>query len=294
MRRVAWLWPVVVAALLIAGAPWPQAGNDFRFAIIGDRTGSAAPGVYERVLSDVDRFHPDFAINVGDTIEGGNDASAEREWSQTWAILKPHRFPFYFTPGNHDVWSTVSQRLWERETGRPLSYSFDCQNAHFTVLDNSRSWDLSDEQMAFLSRDLELNQKRDPKFIFFHQPFWLLPLKLQSGQFPLHQLVTKYHVRYVISGHTHQFARMVRDGVVYLVVGSSGGHLRIPAGTDGFAAGWFYQYIAAQVKGAAVELRVHEIGEPFGKGRTFKAEEWGEHGLKLIPGNHEPAPASKE
>lgn len=266
MRRGIWL------LLLVAGEAGAQ--NDFRFAIIGDRTGSAVAGVYERVWREVDRAHPDFVINVGDSIEGGDDATAERQWSAFRDIIAPYkRYPFYYTPGNHDIWSDFSHRLFERATGRPAYYSFDYQDAHFTVLDNSQTEGLSDQQMAFLARDLEQNKNRAPKFVFLHNPFWLLPLKFQSGEFPLHKLVTRYRVNYVISGHTHQFAAMERDGVVYMVVGSSGGHFRGLETGDRFADGWFYQYVLGGVKGRAVEFTIQELGSPFGKERSFKAEE---------------------
>lgn len=286
-RRAPGFWFSMISALLVAAGaalialPAPQ--NSFRFAIIGDRTGTAQPGVYQRVWRDVAGLHPDFAINVGDTIEGGKDTTAEKEWRAVQAIWKPYlRFPYYFTPGNHDIWSDFSRRLWQRATGHPATYSFDYQNAHFTVLDNSQGPFLTDTQMDFLARDLETYKTRSPKFIFFHEPFWLLPLELGSGDFPLHKLAVEYQVACIISGHTHQFARIEKDGVVYLTECSSGGHLRIPTGTDGFAQGWFFGYSMGRVQGTTVEFTVHELGAPFGQGRTFRAENWGPNGPEII------------
>src|SRR5437667_12351532 len=142
--------------------------NNVRFAIIGDRTGEAQPGVYERVWLEVNRAHPDFAINAGDVIQGGNDATAEREWREVQAAWPRNRYPLFFTPGNHDIWSPPSQNLYEKYTGHPPQYSFNYQDAHFTVLDNSRTENLGDDQMKFLERDLEQNREHNPKFIFFH------------------------------------------------------------------------------------------------------------------------------
>ena len=42
-------------AILLAAASAP---NDFRFSILGDRTGDAEPGVYELVWKEVERLHP--------------------------------------------------------------------------------------------------------------------------------------------------------------------------------------------------------------------------------------------
>jgi Icc protein len=251
--------------------PWPAtpaSTSHFRFSIVGDRTGEAQPGVYERVWREVDQLHPDFVINVGDVIEGGNDATAEQEWRTVREVWRLFRYPLYFTPGNHDIWSDASEKLYEKYTGRPPFYSFDYQDAHFTILDNSRTENLSEGQMKFLEQDLDRNRSRNPKFVFFHRPtVWLIPLKFQSD-FALHQLLRKYHVTMVVSGHTHQFARLEKDGIVYLCVGSSGGHLR---GT-GFAQGWFYHHVLATVDGTKVDLMVKEIDAPLGKGRVFEGK----------------------
>ena len=261
--------------------------NDFRFSIIGDRTGTAMPGIYGRTWREIDLMHPDFAINVGDTIEGGNDELAESQWRDlrpTWERFG--RFPLYFTPGNHDIWSARSLEIYKKETRRPNYYSFNYQDAHFTVLDNSRTLDLTDDQLKFLEEDLKANQDRRPKFVFFHKPYWLAFLKLGSGDFRLHQLARKYGVSHVISGHGHQFVRLTRDGIVYMEVGSSGGKLK----GEGFAQGWFYHHVWGHVKDSRVEFSVKELDGPAGKGRMFRAEDWDEKGPKFAADD----PASSE
>jgi Icc protein len=242
---------VAAAAVLLAFAAAKPSRNVFRFCILGDRTGDAQSGIYERVWRDVDAQHPDFVINVGDTIQGGNDATAESEWAALKPLWAHNKFPFYFTPGNHDIWSPASRKIYEKATGHPASYGFDFENAHFTVLDNSQTEDLSDEQMRFLESDLVAHGDRDPKFVFFHKPFWLIPVKFQSAQFPFHQLVKKFGVRYVISGHGHQFLRLLDDGIVYLEAGSSGGKLK----GEGFEKGWFFGYTLVHVVGDKVEIQ---------------------------------------
>ncbi len=273
----------VLAALLFGGVIASQAvtepQNDFHFSIVGDRTGGAHPGVYSRVWREIDLLGPDFVINVGDTIEGMRDDTAESQWEELQPLFDRYRkYPLYFTPGNHDVYSETSRRVYEKETGRPVCYSFDYQQAHFTVLDNSRTEELSEDQLRFLEKDLAAHQDRDPKFVFFHRPFWLVPVRLHSGEFALHRLARKYGVDYVISGHGHFFARLERDGIVYLEVGSSGGHMRGQASTEGFRGGWFYHHVWATVKGTDVKLMVKEVGPPFGEGRMFPASDWGENG----------------
>jgi Icc protein len=262
MPRLGRLWPALFA-LTLAAAP----SDDFRFCILGDRTGEAKPGVYEQAWAEIGREHPDFVITVGDTIQGGSDRTAEAEWRRLRPLWR--RFPFYFTPGNHDIWSDTSRRIYEKETGRPAAYSFNYKNAHFTVLDNSGSLELRAKQIEFLTRDLEQNRAREPKFVFFHQPFWLIPLKLQYTGFPFHKLMQKYHVSYVVSGHVHQYDRMEADGVAYLMIGSSGGHLRGHDPAKDFKDGWFYQYLLMTIKSNQIEATVKELDPPNGQGRKF-------------------------
>ena len=100
-----------------------------------------------------------FVINVGDTIQGGGDDKIEEQWKEIRTLFNRYKhYPLYLVPGNHDVFSAASEKAFARETGRPLSYSFNYQNAHFTVLDNSRGLELSAAQLEFLEADLARHQ----------------------------------------------------------------------------------------------------------------------------------------
>ena len=261
--------------------------NDFRFSIIGDRTGGVTPFIYGRVWREVDLLHPDFVINVGDTIEGGNDERGVKEWQELRTVWEKYKhYPLYFTPGNHDIWSEASKAMYEKESGRATFYGFNYQDAHFTVLDNSRTPELTDAQLKFLEEDLTANAERSPKFVFFHRPFWIAPLKLGSGEFPLHQIVKKHGVAQVISGHGHQFVRIVRDGIVYMEVGSSGGTIaRGLRNGQGFSQGFFYHHVWSRVKGSKIEMTVKEIDGQMGQGRMFRAEDWDTNGPKFDVGD---------
>ncbi len=256
----------IAAPALLAVLAFPCPGAGFDFAILGDRTGNAVPGVYEHVCKEIGSQHPDFVINVGDTIEGLDDETAMAQWA---AVRPAWKYfgdtPFHLVPGNHDIWSPASERIWRAQSGRPPQYSFDFQGAHITVLDNSRTDALAPDQITFLESDLAAHAAQRPKFIFFHRPFWLLPIKFQNGNFPLHRLARKYDAGFVVSGHAHEFDRSEYDGVKYVIVGSSGGSLshgkeKSPGnpGLDGL----YFGYAWVHVEGGAAKLEFRRVEPP--------------------------------
>lgn len=265
--------------LLAAGATAASttSKNQFQFAILGDRTGGAVPGVYEEAWRETDLDHPDFVTAVGDTIEGGDDLTVDAEWQQIVHTLAPYRrYRLFLTPGNHDVWSVASAQAFEKYSKHPLHYSFDYQQAHFTVLDNSRSDSMPTEELAYLEKDLQMHQKQPVKFIFSHRPSWILHVVLANPDFPLHRLAKRYGVKYVIAGHLHEMLHFEVDGVTYLSMASSGGHLR---STKRYEDGWFFQHTLVTVQENSVNFKIKELDPPFGHSRVTQAADWGPAGL---------------
>ena len=202
-----------IAAFLVA-ATAAQGPESFHFIILGDHTGGAERNVYERVWRDAAITDPAFVVAVGDTIQGLNDATADAEWRQVEQTLAPYqRFRLYLAPGNHDIWSAASRALFQKYAGHPAHYSFDYGPAHFTILDNSRSDQLSTGELSFLEDDLKAHQSQPLKFIVSHRPSWIFNAVAGSPDFPLHQLARKYGVQYVIAGHLHEMLHFSLEGL---------------------------------------------------------------------------------
>ena len=232
-------------------------GEKFQFAIIGDRTGGADQAVFERVIHEMKRLHAEFAINVGDLIEGYSDdeEAVNREWDEVLGTLAMLDCPLYFVPGNHDIWDEPSERIYRERTGAEPYYSFDYGEAHFVILDNStlRSWDdASEEMISWLKRDLEEHRESPLTFCFFHKPFWYDNFGEEDR---LHDIFEEYGVDYVISGHYHHFSRASRDGIEYILIGSSGGSKGINE-----AGGQIYGYALATVEEEAVDVATIRFG----------------------------------
>jgi 3',5'-cyclic-AMP phosphodiesterase len=279
MRSVARHLPWIAAWLALVGTP--AAAQPFHFVVLGDRTGEAQAGVYEEAWKEAVAEAPAFIVTAGDTIQGLNDATAESEWRAIEQLLKPYRrIPFYPAPGNHDIWSPTSEKLFRQHTGHEPHYSFDYRQTHFTILDNSRSDELSPGEMAFLEQDLRVHAAQPVKFIVSHRPSWLINAVVHNPDFALHQLARKYGVQMVMAGHVHEMLHADLEGIRYISMPSAGGHLR---GTHQYEDGWFFGYALVEVSGREVKVQIKELKAPHGRGRVTSLDDWGAGGLAKRP-----------
>lgn len=269
-------WTLTAAACFALNAGNSQ--TRFQFAILGDRTGEAQPGVYEQVWKELAAEHPSFVLSVGDTIQGFDDAAAAGQWKEVGRVFRQHAaIPLYLAPGNHDIWSAQSETLFRKFAGHPPRYSFDVEGLHVTVLDNSRSEDFSADELRFLEQDLQTHKQAQTKLVISHRPSWLLPVLFANSHSAFHEIAKKYGVRYVIAGHIHQMLHFELGGITYLSMPSAGGHLRA---SKRYEDGWFFGHTLVQDAGGPLQFKIEEVHAPFGKGRITRPEDWGVAGLR--------------
>jgi predicted phosphodiesterase len=277
--KTRWCLLIFAAVLLAVLAPLAGRANpdSFRFEILGDRTGGPQPGVYEEAWREAAADDPAFVVTVGDTIQGYNDRTARAEWMAVEQLLKPwRRFPLYLTPGNHDIWSAESEALFREYARHAPHYGFDYQQAHFTILDNSRTEQFSAEELAFLEQDLESHAAQPLKFVVSHKPCWIVDAVMGNADFAVQRLARKYGVRFVIAGHLHEMLQTDVGGVAYVSMASSGGHLRA---SKKYEDGWFFEHTRVDVSGSEVHFEIHELAPPYGQGRVSQLRDWGIAGL---------------
>lgn len=239
-----------VAALIFiffAGA----AEATVKFAVIGDRTGDHIEGIYGQIIERVNEFDPDFAVTVGDQIEGyeENAAILDSEWAEYDSIVAALKVPLHLTAGNHDITYDATEGYYRAHRGEPY-YSVDENGVHLIVLDNSRYSvisDFSSEQLDWIADDLVKNQNANNTFVFMHKPFWFDTV---ADGLPdtLHTLFVKYGVDGVFTGHFHSYFSGTFDGVKYTNVGSSGGDAE-PAPT-----GMEFHFAAVTIDGDDISI----------------------------------------
>ncbi len=233
------------------------ATRPIRFAVLGDRTGGHQPGVHGQVLEEIERMKPDFVVGVGDMIEGySNDTTAVKaEWREYMGLLEALSMPIYLTPGNHDIWDSTSEDLYRRLAGEPY-YSFDVEDLHFIILDNSRwleAGDFPQEQIDWLARDLAASRGAAATFVVYHGPQWFETVALGEPD-QLHPVFSEYGVDAVFNGHYHTYFSGEYDGILYTTVGSSGGY------ADPGITGLEYHFVWVTVDGGDISIAPIKMG----------------------------------
>jgi len=267
MKRIFLLLAITTAGM--ASASWaarPAAPrDDFRFVVLGDRANQPNQQAYEMVLRDVERLRPDLVVTVGDFIQGYKDsAGTVKDWDSTLPYLKMLSCPVYLTPGNHDITTPDVKSIFIQKTGRNTYYSFDHQNSHFIILDNTLASNIDKmdpEQLKWLEKDLRSLKNKGSIFVFMHRPFW--PFGVGAGKPDrLHDLFKRHKVTAVFCGHWHNYTSEVYDGIRYVVMGSSGAELRGDL-FENISLANFYQYLWVTVKDGKFSPVLMHAGNTF-------------------------------
>lgn len=152
-----------------AATPWTHSrfnshAEDFQFALVGDRTGLARPGVFEHALTRLNLLQPEFVINVGDMIEGYTQDNTELklEWDEQDARLAKLEMPFFRVVGNHDMGNNVMREFWRDRYG-PDYYHFVYKNVLFLVLNSEDPPTPMSEEMRKGFQQIKALLQTDPE-----------------------------------------------------------------------------------------------------------------------------------
>ena len=224
-----------------------------KIGLIGDQTFAtdiqASYGVLQQGVSVLSGKSLDVVLHVGDLVESSlSPSQVTALFNQATGILDGLPVPWFLTAGDHDVNPPGFQQdspdhsreqLFQQLYGQRVPafathpwYSFDVAGYHFISLYSFGSlWSDSrfgniflsqvyDDQFAFLQQDLAAHANAHAIIVFVHQPLWYHV----SGWKRVHELLRKYPVAAVVSGHFH-FSQDVGvfDGIHYLTVGATGG-----------------------------------------------------------------------
>jgi 3',5'-cyclic AMP phosphodiesterase CpdA len=221
MALILALWTI-----FFAGSCRPKVPS-FSFAVLGDRTTAFTPGVFQGVVRQINRMHPDIVLSVGDAIEGysSDEGILDEQWKEYMAIRDLVEAPYYHTAGNHDIspaHAGVMRSLYQKYLGES-QYTFTFKNTSFVMFDTSL-WetyaDLPEDQWKWLEEALSKASDSENIVVFMHRPYWIEYVGSDKPD-RMHDLFMKHHVSAVFAGHYHYYCSAEYDGILYTEMGSS-------------------------------------------------------------------------
>lgn len=258
-------WPSVLVGLLCllqathTTAKQPQlptpATDEFNFVVLGDSQ-FHQPITFNRIINDVARLQPAFAVQVGDLVSGYDSADVvAKEWRRFRDQIAPlAETTFVPVPGNHDVYGpnkTPDQavtKLYRKQWG-PDYHSFRYRNSAFVILNTDAvgaANSVQGKQLRWLAKTLAASQDATHRFVFLHRP----PALLKNAD-AVHQLLAKHKVDFVFYGHHHHLHHQQKDGVTYIMTNAAAN-----SGVEAAAAGSFPHFLHVSVRDAQARVAV--------------------------------------
>ena len=236
---------VAVSALAMVQAaerkPWTHLNfdndpEDFRFAIIPDRSGGDFRGAFTNALKCVNMMRPEFVMTVGDIVQGVTTPDRLRaQQTELTNFTSKVKAPFFYVVGNHDITRSRpvyplhhedSSKVWREFYGDKTYYSFEYKRCLFMVVDTMSGRDsrknqcaITPEQYDWINKTLADNTGVRWTFIFMHQPAvwdsadWK---RLEAGA-----LANRKYT--VFAGDWHSYVYAKRNGREYYALSVAGG-----------------------------------------------------------------------
>jgi acid phosphatase type 7 len=262
MRPVYHVRLLIVFAICILLLPFTAFSNDFSsFAIIGDTKIGSTETIYKQFLNIIGKKGIYNIFLVGDVIDRPGN---EQEWKR-FLELTGKDFSFHIAPGNHDINSARSFKVYGNLITKSVYHSLSTEDTHFIVLSTETPGETSritGKQLEWLKEELKKNSSY--KIVFLHKP--LFPTTFGKGycldrhtsdRDNLHDLFVKNGVDIVFAGHEHLYNRIEKDGIIYVTTGGGGSRLLI---FDEEYGGFFHYIIAKRENGGYI-FTVYDMNE---------------------------------
>ena len=163
----------------------------------------------------------DFIADAGDLVDHGDN---NRQWQAMFDTGAPYLQNTFLMPatGNHGGYGTnatmnyfVLPNVPQQDTESGVYYSFDYNNVHVSVLNTEALNDdnaLTDEQIAWLKKDVKKSADADWHFVMFHKALYshgshykdkdIIAMREQLGT-----LMPQLGIDVVLTGHDHVYLR---------------------------------------------------------------------------------------
>ncbi|AEH51505.1 metallophosphoesterase family protein [Pseudothermotoga thermarum] len=193
-------------------------GFPIKVAVYGDsRYGDS---IHRQIVSLIDQLKPHIVVHLGDMVNSGDNL---QDWQTFFEIVSPLLEYSFFQPvkGNHEKPDVYYREYF----GRYGLYNYWAQVGDwlFVFLDP----DVGVDRLKKFLKSLDYQGKK--VLIFTHYPLFsggphgetATVKRLQV----LHETFKEMNVLAVFSGHDHNYQRIVKDGITYIVTGGGGSPL---------------------------------------------------------------------
>jgi 3',5'-cyclic AMP phosphodiesterase CpdA len=213
--------------------PWSHlkfnsAPATFRFAIVSDRTGAPRAGVFERAVEQLNILQPEFVVTVGDLVDGDDEpAKFNEQWQEFNGFISKLEMPFFYLPGNHDLYNPQMHDKWKEMFGRRY-YHFVYKNVLFLMLNSEdpggkkAPGKFGPEQIAYFKRVLAENKDVRWTMVYLHRPIWNNKNVERTGWLAIEAALQGRRFT-VFCGHEHIYQREIRNGMKFYTLATTGG-----------------------------------------------------------------------
>ena len=252
----------------IVERPFSDDPDKFTFAIIGDKTGGGYDKwpIFDRSIDEINVLKPDFAIMVGDLIQGYTDdvTQVEAEWEEFWQHQSGLIIPFLPLPGNHDITNPMMYNYWQKHLGRTYA-AFTYKDCLFLLLnteekhsqpEGSEGWTetwFGNAQVAYVTDELTKHKDVRHTFVMLHKPAWLHE---DSGWTQVEEVLAD-RAYTVFAGHYHNLTLHTRNDRRYFVLGATGGGFTTREVRE---YGAFDHYSIVTIDGNEINIAIVEPG----------------------------------
>ncbi len=185
--------------------------------------------IHAKIAALIKARRPEAVFHTGDMVNAGRN---KEDWKKFEEITKSLRenASYYAVMGNHESGGEAVFKELFHYPGNGRWYGADLHGIRFLMLDSLSPLEAGSEQFKWLEAEL-VSRPPEDKFtaVIVHTPL------LSSGEHgdkkgkaavDLEALFEKYKVALVLAGHDHDYERLERNGIVYIVTGGGGATLR--------------------------------------------------------------------
>ncbi len=236
----------------------PKPVQDYYVLAFGDHrppSGDEVPGVFLKIISDVNNETGAFIIDGGDLVYSGTIW----QWDNLMKVWKWNK-PIFIAPGNHE-YQGEGISVYHYLFG-PTEYAFSLGGYRY-IFDNDVMGDyvLSEKQLQWIKEQMEIARKRGerPVVVMHAPPYDPRPggddhaMDAESAK-KLLELMKTYGA-FGIFSHIHIYWDGTYDGVHFIITGGGGAPLYAPENEGGF-----YHYVVLDMKaGGDIGVKVIKV-----------------------------------